>query len=299
MTGNQLKAVRGRLGLTQAGLATLLGISPRTVHTLEKGETSPIETKYAQLVRRTLRLVPEGLSLRRKSLVFSDEVCWPADVYQTLVKAVGRRVRHIDCEAVISPSDAAAKAFGDVKYRVTYKGIEFAEGLSLVVDHLGNPSGPGGQPCPIILTEIPRGVPFRVLKPESDAAKYATIYEIGPEEGGRRIADISVAMECKCGAVSSGFDSIGFPVYSDMIIDLLEVSIVFSGLQPVDPRPTATLLRRTSPRFGVKTMGHKLDCQPEITGDGYRFGLLRPRGGVYYGLGFDRLLGLTKTIVLR
>ena len=293
MTGKELKIARIRLDLTQAGLADLLGISTRTIHTLENTDQR-LEKKYTQLIHRSLQLVPKDLSFRRKSLVLSDAVSWPGDAYLNLARSVGRRIRHIQCEVVISPNRTAPKSLADVNYRVSYRGIELAEGHTLVIDHLGNPRGPDGEPSRLLITEPPREGPFKQLRAAEDdkAADYATIYEIGPATSGRRIADMSIGMICQGGVNCNpygNFDSIGFPLYADMVLDVLEVAVAFEELNPEGLRPTATLLRRAAPRYGLTFAGDILACEPEVSGNRYHFGVIRPRGGFYYGLGFERL----------
>jgi putative transcriptional regulator len=57
---NRLREERARLGLTQAGLATLVGVSRKTINTVENGVFIP-STVLALLIARELGTTVEAL----------------------------------------------------------------------------------------------------------------------------------------------------------------------------------------------------------------------------------------------
>ena len=63
--GNRLKAHRSDAGLTQAELAALVGVSRKTINTVENGVFTP-STTLALKLSRTLKAPVEALFLLRE-----------------------------------------------------------------------------------------------------------------------------------------------------------------------------------------------------------------------------------------
>jgi transcriptional regulator with XRE-family HTH domain len=293
VVGKDLKLLRVDLELSQGDLARFLGVSPRTMHTLENTRQE-IPGKYSDAVQRSLLVKYDGLSFSSKSLLISDEYCWPANAYEQLIGALGKRARQIECRIEITPNAAEGDLFADVDYRVTYRGIELDEGKAIVMDHIGNPSGIGGRPArPEFVGPLPGG-PVSELEIDKGAGplgSYSIAYRIGPIKRSSRVRDVSIHLACPGGARRASGDprdGVGFPVYADLLVDSLIVSVDFQGLVPEDPQPGAALLRRTACRFGLGTSS-LVDCKPAIYGTRYVYGIIRPRGGMYFGLSWKRL----------
>ncbi|MDG3004564.1 helix-turn-helix domain-containing protein [Paludisphaera mucosa] len=286
MNGEDIKASRRNLGLTQTKFAGLLSISPRTLHVLENSKDD-IDEKYKRLVDEALGHMPEDLSIAKGSLVYSEHTCWPEAAFQALA-GEGRRVRRVDCEATITPNAKQPDKYADILYEVHYRGIELAPGKSIVVDHLGNPHGPDGRQR-MVLAGKPKGDRFKEMDPEDlESGTVVSAYRIGEGEQNVTIDDMLITLKCDGGINCDRKDGIGYPVYTEVLIDVMTISVTFKGCRPEGKtEAAASLLRRSTPRFGTKAVVSELECDPLLEARRYRFGFLRPRGGLYYGLEFE------------
>ena len=296
MTSKELRELRAGLKLKQGDVARFLGISPRTLHSLENsGEEIP--SKYAEALESTLGTEHNGLSFVNKSLAMSDEFSWPAPAFEVLAETLGKMVRQVKCQVTIKPNKENGKKFGDVDYLVHYKGIDLVENKTILIDHIANPSGPGRRPASLEFVGDLNG-PVTQVKIEGGArslGSYAVAYMIAPPKGIRPVPDVSVRLASRGGVECNKPDGIGFPVYSDFLINLLIISVKFVNLIPEEPQASATLLRRTAYRYGYgqgnldPVVSSSLDFKPATEGNQFTYGLIRPRGGMYFGLSWKRL----------
>lgn len=208
---------------------------------------------------------------------------------------------------VVQFPDNVVEKFADVVMDLTFIKLATNDSYeSLVMDALGNPNGPDGQPAPVHVELLKventshggLGIDFEAFGDVRDSqlgmGEHAVSYRIRGADA-NLVPRFTVRLTSRFCFVLDQVDCIGFPVYADLLADAIRVEAKFVNLRPDPSPPTCRphLIRRYTraarPLLLTDTEFASARKHPEEP-ETYIFGpLKRPRPGYGYLISWKKL----------
>jgi hypothetical protein len=304
LTGRQLKELRmlfAKEQKTQAKLARKINCSQKLISLYEQRPEVPKDV--AQKVIALAKQEGVNSDVIEQILSFSSfesaAYSWPEDLFSLLWKASRKKIGQVTAEAHVRANRDHKSANASITY--IYHEMDLAPGERLYLDHLGNPASNSKSGTSIELAPLEaKRAKLNPVKVQEAAIAYeidqADVYDV-----------IRVKLDVTRAFILDEWDTFGFPIYGDFVVQKVLIRLIFEGLRPFPdpPIPKAYLLRRTANRpaslssdlvdrtYVVREGGEKTESKPSLT---YSFGpLLRPRMGWGYGLTWDKLEKIERT----
>lgn len=288
---NPLRAKRKELHLTQKEFAAILDCSPRTVTELEKMNdiNSTIFKKYMK------RISEFQTNKHGKIHNVSDHYSWKQDTFDLL--RLNREIPN-RADAVIVKVDLQISddpQFIKHGMSVTFEGLytdDTPEGL--LVDAVSHPRAD----LKVTLVE-PKDQDLRGLEfnPQDSKAQNVVCYQLkgaDPVNVPRIMLNYDADFAAEIGDWKP--DAMGFAVPADLMLNRVEVEIVFHGIEPIPkcassrPFPIRRYANSARPeRFTSDDVPPPILKSSDQSSSSYWFELLRPKPGYGYVIGWSGL----------